>query len=251
MKEVNLSINKINYSQRNNEADPSSTCGTTNMVQALDYAGWELPKGEHNQPEDNLTQFCRTNEEVLNYYNKKYPAMYNNWIKECTKLSGKEGLSDLDLVDRCWHMHFPDSFPPNEVHDVLSYAANKWMGYEKDEITHFVENAYETNIVNALRHGTPVVSSVKFGKYNHIITIVGFEYDDKKYDSTSDDEIENYITNYIIDDTYGRFNFETMKYDVISGNDTKIERKKFLSMLKPIGSNKYYAHFFKPGPATM
>ena len=246
MKTVNLSINKSNFSQRNNKINPASTCGPTNMVQALDYAGWELPNGEFAQPEDNFTKFCRTNEEVLKYYKTNYPPMYRNWINECSKLYDGNVPDDV-LVEQVYSNNFPDSFPPNEVHDVLNFAANKWMGFERNEITWFKEKATENEIYTALINRTPVVSSVKFSNYHHIITIVGFEYDETK----SKDVNENNIVNYIIDDTYGRFNFETKKYDFVSGNDTKIERKKFLSMLKPLGINRYHAHFFKPGPATI
>lgn len=267
LKTINVSENKCNYSQRNNKIDPCSTCGTTNMIQALDYCGWEFPKDNTlTQPEDCFTKFCRSNDEVLEYYKTKYPSMYNNWMQESFKLFGKgksineTNFKSLIKSNNIWKEHFPESFPPNEVHDVLNFAANKWLGYDKDEITYFKENSTEEEIDKSLLDGRPVVSSVKFGNWGHIITIVGIEFEAKtKYANSLSDvfyDFEHFdgpetIKNYIIDNTYGRFNFDTMKYDAVSGNDEKIERHKFLSMLKPIGCPTINAHFFKKGPATL
>ena len=251
IKTINVSDNKENYSQRNNKINPSSTCGPTNMVQALDYCGWEFPiDPDYPQPEDAFTKFCRTNEEVIEYYQKHYPSMFNNWMMDMKKINSTDA----------WKENFPNSFPPNEVHDVLNFAANKWMGYNKNEITKFVEDAYEDDIDESLFEGRPVVCSVKFGNYGHIITIVGMDIEtNEEYKDVSAEDFFNYgyfngpdtIKNYIIDDTYGQFDFSTNKYHSVSGNDTRIERTKFLSTLKPLGSERIMTHFFKKGPATI
>jgi hypothetical protein len=48
------------YSQRNNEIDPLISCQVTAMIQALDMLGRTFPKGEHQQPEDNLRAFLKS-----------------------------------------------------------------------------------------------------------------------------------------------------------------------------------------------
>jgi hypothetical protein len=54
---INISKGKINFSQRNNEIMPLQTCQVTSMVMGLSYIGWEFPKGEYEQPEDNLKAY--------------------------------------------------------------------------------------------------------------------------------------------------------------------------------------------------
>jgi hypothetical protein len=54
---INVSKGKINFSQRNNKIMPLVTCQVTSMVMGLSYIGWEFPKGEYEQPEDNLKAY--------------------------------------------------------------------------------------------------------------------------------------------------------------------------------------------------
>jgi hypothetical protein len=58
---VNVSREKENYSQRNNAIKPFESCNVTSMVMALDYMGYQFPKGAHEQPEDNLHAFIEAN----------------------------------------------------------------------------------------------------------------------------------------------------------------------------------------------
>jgi uncharacterized protein YvpB len=75
---INVSYNKKNYSQRNNEVKPFSSCNVTSMVMALDYLGYTLPNGAYQQPEDNLRAFIErhgkdpTNHYVLSDYTNKW-----------------------------------------------------------------------------------------------------------------------------------------------------------------------------------
>jgi hypothetical protein len=57
---INVSKGKSNYSQRNNLIKPLESCNVTSMVMALDYLGYQFPKGEHEQPEDNLREFIES-----------------------------------------------------------------------------------------------------------------------------------------------------------------------------------------------
>jgi hypothetical protein len=54
---INISKEKENYSQRNNELKPLESCNVTSMSMALDYLGYSFPAGPHRQPEDNLRAF--------------------------------------------------------------------------------------------------------------------------------------------------------------------------------------------------
>ncbi len=42
IKEINVSNGFENYSQRNNKISPSTSCGPTNMIQAAEYAGYNV-----------------------------------------------------------------------------------------------------------------------------------------------------------------------------------------------------------------
>ena len=91
---INVSDNKDNYSQRNNkyvhfnksglkDIYSGSVCNTTSICQALDYNGWKFPDlGKWNQPEDALSEFIATSEEVDLRYKTKMPALYKEYKEE-------------------------------------------------------------------------------------------------------------------------------------------------------------------------
>lgn len=257
MKKYNLSKDFSNYSQRNNEIIPNSSCGPTNMIQALEYAGWEWDNSmfpEFKQPEDKLTKFTRTNKDVLAYYEKCYYNMYKNWITEAKKLA-KEQKKEI------WQVDCKDSYAPNEVHDVMSYAVNLFIGYTAKElsklakrpVTRFYNEFDEADVVNSLVRGKPVVSSVDFRNCGHYVTIVGFIAEDDFDEDVAKAAMANpaaakenckKIKTYIIDNTYGKFDFVSKKYIAVSGNDEEIERGQFLSIVKPV------THYFSKGAAT-
>ena len=163
-------LGKENYSQLNNKVNPNNTCNATSMVMALDYMGYKFPDNifpEFEQPEDKLTMLCYTDDEVKSFYKKIAPTMYNQWIEEMDKI--KKRLPDLLLKD----YRFVDSYPPNEVHAVLSFATNKFVGVE--DATYFKEKSSVQEIVKELTENKPVVVSVKFGNLNHILTLTCFE----------------------------------------------------------------------------
>jgi hypothetical protein len=54
---INVSKGKENFSQRNNKIMPLETCNVTSIVMGLSYIGWDFPKGEYEQPEDNLEAY--------------------------------------------------------------------------------------------------------------------------------------------------------------------------------------------------
>lgn len=254
--EVNVSTGRDNYSQRNNEIDSANACGPTNFIQGLEYSGWEIDNSifpELKQPEDKLIKFCRTNKDVLNYYKTHYTNMYNNWIHESSenaKLLKKE----------YWQVPCKNTYPPNEVHDVMNYAVNLFLGYtakelsklDKRPVTRFYNEFDEYEVVWQLCKGLPIISSVDpfKKKQGHYITIVGFRADDTFEKPTAYMQVQHKaiqldkIKDYIIDNTYGVFDFTNKKYLAVSGNDEVIDRTTFLDIVAPV------THFFTKGAAV-
>lgn len=239
LNEINISTGFLNSSQRNNEILPSVACGPTNMIQGLEYSGWEINKKvfpDLTQPEDKLMKFTRTNEAVLEYYRRKYRNMYINWVDEANSLK-KE---DQEL----WQVDCPKANAPNEIHDVMNFATNLFLGYTEEDInngyyaTKLVDRFNEEIVCDCLKKGLPVVTSVRFKDCGHYITIVGAQF---KKDYLS----PNSVVNYIIDNTYGRFNFKTETYEKVSGNDNLIPKSELLARVRPV------MHLFVKGVITI
>src|SRR5574344_2184822 len=179
------------FSKRNNEIDPMNSCATTNMVQALSILGYTFPDDtKYKQPEDRLINFIRTDERVLSFYKEKHALWYNAW---------KNGEKDCNN--------------PNEVHDVLSYGTNLWMG---KKVTEFVEYYNVNNLPKQIFNMKPVVMSGKFNNLNHIITLVGLMIPSNIYENKIVDDIQfNDIMMFEFYDTYGK------TYDYHSGESGK------------------------------
>lgn len=257
LKEVNISLGKDSYSQRNNEIDSANVCGPTNFIQALTYAGWQWDNSlfpQFKQPEDKLTYFCRTNDDVLDYYKSHYLNMYNNWWAEShdnAKAQKKE----------YWQVACKNTYPPNELHDVMSYAVNLFLGYSAKDllklkrrpVTRFYNEFDIYEVIWQLCKGLPVISSVDPFKRGggHYITIVGYVAEDDFQSPESYDQVKNKaidigkIKEIIIDNTYGKFDFINKKYLVVSGNDEHIETYKFMDIVKPV------SHYFSAGAAAV
>lgn len=238
LKEINISTNFLNSSQRNNEILPSVACGPTNMIQALEYTGWEFDQRkfpELKQPEDKLMKFTRTDERVLKYYETKYKNMFLNWQEEAKSLK-KEN-------EELWQVDCPRANAPNEVHDVMNFATNLFLGYTPEDIENhygptWLENCFDLNeVVCELSFKRPVVTSVRFGNYGHYVTIVGAQY--------KGEFCPKNIVNLIIDNTYGKFNFEAEVYENETGNDNIISKEELLARVRPV------MHLFRPGAATV
>lgn len=225
-------LGKENYSQLNNKVAPFSTCNTTSMVMALDYMGYKLPDDifpEFTQPEDKLTMLCYTDEDVKAKYKSIAPTMYRQWLDECDKI--KKDNPNLPLKD----YKFIDSYPPNEVHDVLSFATNKFVGCEA---TYFKAKSTIEEITKELTESKPVVVSVKFGKLNHVLTLTGVTIERVSENSWKP-------VKFFADDTFGKFDMATKTYNTkISGNDSEFDANELQLCLKAIGSVYKYAHFF-------
>jgi hypothetical protein len=187
---VNVSQNKINYSQRNNLIKPFESCNVTSMVMALSYLGYTFPRGDFEQPEDNLRRFMEER--------GKDPTMHYD-LSECT---------------------------------------NRWM--QKD-VTGFGTNRKISDIFTELREGRPVVISGTFPGHptkktkplGHIVCLVGAEWSGET--TASPDAV-------IWDDPYGN----TLQDWQGSGNDIKVDYRKFIDWIKPVGDvSVKWGHFFK------
>lgn len=205
---VNCSKDKQVYSQRNNQLRPGISCNVTSMVMMLSYAGYSFPKGKYSQPEDNLLDFLLTDEGVNKYYKKIDPHSYKKYIN-----------SDKD----------PEvSFPPNEVHTVLSEGTNLWM---KSKCTVFYERRLITDLLYQLILGRASVISGVFNGLHHVVTLVGFvtQQDPNTVVSVKDIHVP-YIQSIIIDDPYGDYR---TSYVSTKGDNVELSWSDFVEIVKP------------------
>jgi hypothetical protein len=126
-----------------------------------------------------------------------------------------------------------------ELHAELSEYTNKWMGRK---VTEFSMLRTISDILSELLEGHPVVISGTFPGFptkkakplGHIVCLVGAEWDNKSEWIGPPDRV-------IWDDPYGN----TMKDWQGSGNDIKIEYKKFIEWIKPVNNTvAKWGHFF-------
>jgi hypothetical protein len=167
---VNLSPNKNRYySQRNNALAPGVSCKPTATVQCLDIAGWPLPKGKWAQPEDNLTDLCRSGE-------------------------GRAARNRL-----C-----PDqaNTPPNELWPVIVWALNQKLYPNQNPC---IGPRWDWDLKEALFglvQGVPFAASTFLTPAGHIVSLVGFETSQESIVSAQDLDLLK-VTTIIIDDPYG------------------------------------------------
>lgn len=214
---VNLSQGKDYFTQRNNRIDPNGTCGPTSLIMALLYSGYELPDCGGRQPEDVLTEFIRTNREVMEYYKKMYP------------------------------IEFGKNVPANELAPVRAFGTNRWMN---KEVNRFAWTARIQEIVFSIKEKKACVVSGQWPyraggvekTIGHIVCVCGFQTaqedignikDALQVDSTS-------IISLIIDDPYG--DYRTGYVDA-RGNDVIVPYKDFLKIVKEPGQNRKWVHF--------
>lgn len=247
---INVSDNKENYSQRNNkyvhinkkgvkDVYSLTTCNGTSICQALDFNGWIFPKSEKwNQPEDSLVESIMTSPEVDARYKAKMPGLYKDY-KEC-KMT-KDGK--------------PDYYTPNEIHDLLAFGTNQWLGCSS--AVRFVENADIWDIIRELVNGRACVISGRFNGLNHIVTLVGCVWNFKEVPKSSlNKTISSLISNrtmptgFIIDDPYG--DFHKGYKQGYSGNDIEMTTEEFYANIKPLGNTQVkMCHFISNGVATV
>ena len=248
-----------NSSQRNNElVYPSAKkypkaqyttswknmCNVTSMVMGLEYAGWIFPEGIYKQPEDNLGYFILTDKDVLAYYAKSSKQLYDVW-QRC-------------LVGKCTESEVKNSiYPPTELHDTLSYGANKWLNATATKFsttTNFLEALWN----NMVKDNLPIVLSTKFGGFGHIVCCTGVQYKKEDYLAISKDfsqvkardentgKLLHAPVSIIVDDPWGKYNPTLNRYDAPNGgNDIVIPWSVVVERVKPCGSdNNKWTHQF-------
>ncbi len=214
-------------------------CNVTAYVNALAKAGYTFPAGEYNQPEDNLGLFILTNPEVMSKWKKQCPAQYDLFMKS---LDGK--LTEKQLND----MYFP-----TELHDYLSFGANKWIGTSASSFS--TNHDFRMLLWNSMvEDNLPLVLSTNFGGFGHIVCCTGVAYDENEFNNLKYVDKGTLTPKYIIvDDPWGKYNPDTNKYDAPNGgNDIFIPWSRVVASVKPANSDKIkWAHTFKHGIATV
>lgn len=233
----NVDENKLNYTQRNNEfkwgqknanakVDFNSTCNVTSICMALDYAGYKFPKGEFDQPEDNLAKHIIESSLVDKEYASRYPAMYKAYKND------EKGC-----------------YTPNEIHKLIEIGTNEWMETKVDT---FSDSVPIREIIDdiAIRQ-LPVVMSGSFPQtkpngqkvtFFHIICLTGVAFE-KEYDGKINPSY------YIIDDPWG---YTHNYYIGKSGNDVVLTAAQFNAWFKPINNTKIkFAHRFEKPVAVV
>ena len=146
MRTYNVSKDKVNYSQRNNEVNPSKSCNTTSMVMAASYLPtvWE--------------KFISS--ELYKKYSKKFKQ-----------------------PEDCLQQYMLDVGLRPTYHAELSKAMNDFCG---SKVTKFSMTVTLATLVKELKEGRPVVISGDFPKSDgktlgHVVCLVGcvFNNDNK------------------------------------------------------------------------
>jgi hypothetical protein len=194
-------------------------CNGTSLCMHFDYdiGADKFPTGgKYEQYEDCFLDFMMQSKEVDEYYAKSSPAAYADYKRE------------LD-----------SAYTPNQIHAVLAYAFNLWVGRECDT---FVTNATVGSIIATLDSGKCVTSSATFpytylsgrvGTIGHINVLVGYERSD----------LTNEVTQLIVDDPHGSV-YQNFKAG--TGNSVLMPFADFIKWYKPLGNaNVKFAHFLR------
>ena len=226
-KTFKCNLNKDNYLQ-NNKINLENKTTVSSMLIALDYAGYKFPIIKDDEKiEDVFLNFCFKNKEVLDFYKNLSPTMFDAWYEEYS--SSKE--TDLKEIE------FKNSYPPTEVHSVLSYATNKFLGIEN--ATTFNSSATLQEIIKELTEYKPVIVSAEFGKNNYTLCLTGVVLE------TNDNGESWTPVKFYADDIFGKYDIPNEKYlEGLSGIDSEYLADDLIPTLKSKSSQFKYAHFF-------
>lgn len=232
----NVSDGKENWSQRKSKyvytnkdykSNWYSFCNVHMITMALDYLGYldkYANKFDKIYPEfprfpDKLAKFLFENKEVLDFYKSVDPYDYKQFV------AGKK-----------------DATGPNEIHQVLSFGTNLFLGC--GNVTQFSTSVHWIEILHDIIYdSTPVGISGKFSGLNHIVLLVGATY--KTLEGGDRPGVLQQPDYLIIDDPYGK----TYEYSKgLSGNDVWIPFINCISDFKSLNNPLYkFAHrFVKP-----
>lgn len=221
--EINVGKGKPYYSQRNNEVRPLITCNDTSMITFLSYSGITLPLDPvYAQPEDSLTNFMLTDPRVDVQYQRLFPIQYNAYIA-----AGKDPTK---------------STPPNEIHPVLSYGTNLWLGKQPGEVTKFRWDMSIQEMLFEFLKGHAVVQSGAFDGLHHVVCPVGFTTRQEnihkaKQPSDIDTSLVDFI---IINDPYGNFQQNYINHD---GQSVVMTLSEHRSMMNYPSQDLKWTHY--------
>lgn len=200
---VNYSKGSDYHTQRNNRVVPWSSCNTTAAIMALKQAGYGMPRHSEDQPEDALTNYLRRPE--------AYQAMQRlaPWA--------------FDLKNNM------PIYPPQEVHAVLEWGVNSWIGHDADR---FTTRATAADLLGYLDTNGGVMLSGRFpmpgGEMGHIVSLAGYILAGEQ------------LTHWIIDDPYGDWH---TNYSSAKGNDIAIDASEFEEIFERPGG--IWAHLIE------
>lgn len=237
---INNSKNFPYYTQRNNVVAGNQACNVTSMTMGLIYNKiiyrkddkWFNYKGEdlyeknkdslpsilYSQFEDNLMHFMRNDSRILDYYNRTYPNLYMDWINERDAIE-KKGIEENKYAFK--------SYPPNELHLCLSYGVRLFIG---EDVTKYETQGIDV-INKRLKNGESIVVSGVFQGLNHIVCVVGLQYEKET----------GKAVNYIIDDPF----YRTLDYaSKKTGDDSCITADEFMNCVKPQNNKEKACHIF-------
>lgn len=230
MTTINVRNKDPYYSQRNNLFTKdgieyaSRSCQVTAMVSALDYCGYTFPEDkEWNQPEDSLLNFIINSPDVDRAYQKIFPDEYKKYIA-----SGKNPKI---------------SYPPEELHSLLSLGTNLWMGKISGEITHFRYDCSLKELVLELVKGKPCVTSGLFlGRLRHVVCLVGVNTLQELVPDMGLSDVDlSKIDSFIIEDPYGDYHTEYKDYN---GKDVIVPISEYREIFHTVNKDSQWAHLF-------
>ena len=206
---IDLSRDSDYRTQLNNKLVPLSSCNTTAMCMALEASGVPLPERPGVQPEDDLTAVTETPEAYAEMA-RGYPWAF----------AGSKPI-----------------YPPRQVHGMLSWATNRWLGRP---VTRFREDVPIEELLADLAQGRACVVSGRFTASGHMVALVGVETDQVFAGWTTPDNVElASIRALIIDDPYGDYH---TGYKDHRGNGCSFSLAEFSSLTREYDRYTKWAH---------
>jgi hypothetical protein len=229
MTDINVRDKDPYYSQRNNQytlngiSYSSRACQVTSMVSALDYAGYTFPKDEKwEQPEDSLLNFILTSPEIDTAYQQLFPEEYKKYIE-----SGRNPKT---------------TYPPEELHSLLSLGTNLWMGKKAGEITKFRFDLNIKEILFELLNKRAVVQSGVFVNLHHVVAVVGFTTNQDLEGIVDYNEIDlEKVVHFYVEDPYGNYHTD---YKDLDGKDIVMSVEDYKNIFNVQDSETKWGHLF-------
>lgn len=218
---------KYIFSKGNNVINWADLCNVHAYTDFLEIVKADIDNNkyaEFSRLPDKLAKHLCESKDVDDYYKSFAYSYWEDWDK------GKS-----------------DSYSPCEVHGVLCFGVNNFIGktISKFDANYKIENIiYDIAIRNK-----PVITSGKYCGMNHVVCLVGAAWEKDKIESSLSNtaKFEKFIKKtapdyMIIDDPWGDM---TTNYSSKIGNDCFVEWDDFISNTKPLNNKEVkYAHYY-------